>query len=203
MDPPDTGGGAGLRISLAPSIAPMFPLPAVFLFPGQILPLHIFEPRYLQMVADCLGIVMATLREDAPPDPRYGPQVQPVGGIGEIGQHRKLEGGRYLIILLGLSRVAIEEVESDRMYRKARFVPLIETSPPEGESSALHSALELAIKARVGEQVPIPGNVSTGQLADILGQCLQLPAAVMASIYAEADVLARARKFLDAHRAYP
>ena len=49
-------------------VAPLFPLPNVFLFPGCVMPLHVFEPRYRQMVEDLLDgpgqVVMGTLEQD-------------------------------------------------------------------------------------------------------------------------------------------
>ena len=54
-----------LDLLSATMTVPLFPLPNVFLFPGQVLPLHIFEPRYRKMIADVLdgpGRIAVALR---------------------------------------------------------------------------------------------------------------------------------------------
>nr|MBC8424237.1 LON peptidase substrate-binding domain-containing protein [bacterium] len=86
---------------------PMFPLPDYYLFPGALVPLHIFEPRYRRMITDLLDtagrLVVGTLRDrDAPTE--YGPAVFTIGGLGEIVSHRRLQDGRYLIWPLGPAR---------------------------------------------------------------------------------------------------
>ncbi len=107
---------------------PLFPLPDFFLFPGAVAPLHIFEPRYRQMVTDLLDtsgrIVLAAYRPTGPRT-RSGPAVMPVAGLGEIVHHETLADGRFLIWVMGLGRVMVSEVPSDRLYRKtnARLVP--------------------------------------------------------------------------------
>ena len=75
-------------------VVPMFPLPGVFLFPGQVMPLHIFEPRYRQMIEDLLDgpgrLVMATILEEQSGADVEHPDVLPVAGLGEIWRHEKL-----------------------------------------------------------------------------------------------------------------
>jgi Lon protease-like protein len=87
-------------------LLPLFPLPLV-LFPGVPLPLHIFEPRYREMLADCLagdrrfGIVFA------PEDDTDGPQRGAVGCIAVIQNTETLPDGRSNIIVVGDDRFAI------------------------------------------------------------------------------------------------
>src|SRR5215468_1542148 len=103
-------------------VVPMFPLPGVFLFPGQLLPLHIFEPRYREMIGDLLDgpgrLVMGTVLPDHESELPGAPPMYPTAGLGEIGRHEHLADGRFNILLVGLSRVSIREVESERLYRK-------------------------------------------------------------------------------------
>ncbi len=112
---------------------PMFPLPNVALFPHAMLPLHIFEPRYRQMIADALAgerlIGMVKLKagwEGAAAPQHPAPEVHEVFGVGQIAGHHQLPDGRYHIVLQGIGSARIvEEVPSDRLYRIAR----IETLP--------------------------------------------------------------------------
>jgi len=198
--PPDDG-------SDAPSHnAPVFPLRDVFLFPGQLLPLHIFEPRYRQMIEDSLDgpgrIVMAAPADDQPALPQ-GPALPTVAGIGEIVKHTRRSDGRFLIWLLGTGRVHMIEVPSDRLYRQVKYEPAEEVGPTRQEVAVLQEPLRRAITDRVGDALELPESVTIGQLADILGQCLQLPATLMGQIYAETRVTMRARMVLDAHAKFP
>src|SRR6185436_16317400 len=84
-------------------IVPLFPLPNVFLYPGCVMPLHIFEPRYRQMIEDQLDgpgqIVMGTVPSEHAADLDGAPPVRPIAGLGEIFRHERLPDGRFLIWL--------------------------------------------------------------------------------------------------------
>ncbi len=102
---------------------PLFPLPGVVLLPGTILPLHIFEPRYLAMIADALGgnrmIGMAKLKPGWEEN-RKSPAVHEVGGAGEIVETEELDDGRYNILLEGRYRYRIlREEPAGTPYRTA------------------------------------------------------------------------------------
>src|SRR3954467_2445985 len=92
-------------------LLPLFPLPNVVLFPGVFLPLHIFEPRYREMVADALAadrlIGMALLRDGWESDYEGHPPVFSVGCSGLITHCEKLQDGRFNLILRGLDRFRI------------------------------------------------------------------------------------------------
>ncbi len=99
---------------------PIFPLAGAILFPRSQLPLHIFEPRYRDMVRDALdgaghiGMVQPLTMEGGNP-PLYG-----VGCIGEIVGVEEMEDGRYNIVLNGSSRFRIiAETDLDTPYRNA------------------------------------------------------------------------------------
>lgn len=184
------------------SPVPMFPLPGLFLYPTQLLPLHIFEPRYRQMIGDSLDghgrIVMGTILGDGEPPP-----VMQVAGLGEIVRHEKLPDGRYHIWLLGLGRVLIEEVPSDRLYRKVRCTPFPEVPASAEEARELKALLRDATQSRVRSDLTIPSATPTNMLTDLLMQTIQAPPAVVEAIFAETSVAERARKALAAHARYP
>jgi Lon protease-like protein len=87
----------------------IFPLANVCLFPNTSLPLHIFEPRYREMVrqaiADSAPIAIATIDAATAQSPR--PSVYPVAGIGTIAHHERLPDGRFQLVLQGVARVRL------------------------------------------------------------------------------------------------
>jgi len=184
-----------------PAEVPIFPLPNVFLFPGCVMPLHIFEPRYRQMVQDLLDrhgrLVLGTLVEgQAAQDV---PAVHPIAGLGEIGRHEKLEDGRFLIWLIGLGRVRIEEVSSDRLYRRVRIESVEEWDVPREEEAGLRARVQAALLARCDEFLNLPQGVPLTHLVDLLLQRLQLPSNRMQELFAETDVRRRAEGALAEH----
>lgn len=114
---------------------PIFPLPEVVFFPETVLPLHVFESRYRQMVADCLAadgwMAVVMLRAGWEKDYQGRPPVQTIAGVGEIIQAEMLADGRYNILLHGRSRIRIlaEEPPEGRLYRVARAERLEEEGP--------------------------------------------------------------------------
>jgi Lon protease-like protein len=109
---------------------PLFPLHGLVLLPHAVQPLHIFEPRYRQMVDDTLGasrqIAMACF-DSASPRCTGGSVLRPAVCVGQIIQHERLEDGRHNIVLHGVCRAAIREMMEPscrRPYRMARLAPL-------------------------------------------------------------------------------
>lgn len=104
-----------------PIILPLFPLPNVVLFPQVMLPLHIFEPRYRQMVRDAVAgeelIGMMLLR--GPEGDPSGRDVYPVGCAGRIVRKVDLDDGRCNILLQGVREFVAAEQYFDRPYRTA------------------------------------------------------------------------------------
>jgi len=84
---------------------PIFPLPAV-LFPGTPLPLHIFEPRYKRMLADCLAADRCFGITPVPPA-RDVPEPGTVGCVAEVRVNQELPDGRSNIVVLGGSRFVL------------------------------------------------------------------------------------------------
>jgi Lon protease-like protein len=116
--PPDTNGS--LQV---PACIPVFALPNVVFFPRMYLPLHIFEPRYREMVADavagggCVG--MALLKEGWEQNYYGNPAIFDVGCVGRLVNVQKLDDGRFNILLKGLARFEVREQIFDKRYRQA------------------------------------------------------------------------------------
>ena len=108
-------------------LAPLFPLPNVVLFPHGLLPLHIFESRYRQMTADALEgerlIAMSLLCPGWEKSPNHQlPPIHPMVGLGQIIAHERLDDGRYMLVLRGLSRArVIREEHVELPYRIGRL----------------------------------------------------------------------------------
>jgi Lon protease-like protein len=101
---------------------PVFPLPLV-LFPGVPLPLHIFEPRYRQMLADIRAgnNLFGVSYFDSSTSDRDGPTVGEIGCVAEVTETQALPDGRSNILTLGLIRYRIEEfIERGEQYLVAR-----------------------------------------------------------------------------------
>jgi Lon protease-like protein len=103
---------------MSPPLA-LFPLTAV-LFPGTVLPLHIFEPRYRQLVSDCL-------RDDAPfgilrpGQEREAPPPGTVGCVARIQTQDLMPDGRSNILVAGQQRFRVQRyLENDTPYLMAR-----------------------------------------------------------------------------------
>jgi Lon protease-like protein len=125
---------------------PLFPLHVV-LFPSMALPLHIFEPRYRQMTADCLadhapfGIVLA-LPERAP-----GHETPArVGTLARITDYERLPDGRYNLLTLGTHRFEILEVRHLRPYLTGLVRRLQDTELDEPEPDRLVSEAQVALR---------------------------------------------------------
>jgi len=120
-----------------PKIIPVFPLPDLVFFPKIYLPLHIFEPRYRQMVADAKSgdpvIGMALLKDGWEEEYDQNPAIYPVGCVGRMMKVESLEDGRFNIILYGLRKFIIQDEFFDRSYRQAA----IELLEPHTETPAM------------------------------------------------------------------
>lgn len=117
----------------------LFPLSNVVLFPRVKTPLHVFEPRYRQMLREVIEsdreIGMAVVRPEHQDEMPGDPPLLPVGCCGQIAEQRKRPDGRSDIVLLGVWRFRILEEEPrtpTRLYRVASVQPL-EDPLPESE----------------------------------------------------------------------
>lgn len=106
-----------------PKIVPLFPLPNLVLFPGTPVPLHIFEPRYREMIADTTrgdGIIgMILLKGDWEREYHAFPDIYEVGCAGRIRDLVQLEDGRYNLVLEGLAEFRVLREMREKVYRQA------------------------------------------------------------------------------------
>jgi uncharacterized protein len=138
---------------------PIFPLPGAILFPRSQLPLHIFEPRYREMVRDAIDGAgrIAMVQPHRLDDDNRAP-LYPVGCVGDVVGIEELDDGRFNIVLLGSNRFRlIREAEVNAAYRCADVdieafddeepppLPLIQRAEVEREAKRLGDAMGLAV----------------------------------------------------------
>jgi Lon protease-like protein len=127
-------------------IIPLFPLPNIVFFPNSLLPLHVFEPRYRQMVEDVIDseriIGMVLLKPGWEKNYHDNPKIFSVGCMGRIISIEAEKDGRSNIVLYGLKRVRIVEILHDAPYRLAR-VNLMEDTHGTNEEGYQKRIIEL------------------------------------------------------------
>ncbi len=196
---------------------PLFPLPNVVLFPRAVLPLHIFEQRYLQMTADALAgtrtIAMAFLKPGW--EKNYYQRcvaIDPVVCVGEILTHELLPDGKYNFLLQGRTRARIlRETESQtdepwRAYRLADLQPIAETPVLEIDLTDERLRLERVLSRPAAAALPggyqflqmLQSAIPTADLADLLAFNVLDDVALKQSLLGEGDVRLRVRRVIDA-----
>ena len=168
-------------------LLPIFPLPNVVLFPNVFLPLHIFEPRYREMVADAVEsdrlIGMVLLRPGWQPNYEGRPAVYPIGCSGVITHVDQLGDGRYNVILRGVERFRVLEEDHARSYRRALIEPLPD-APCLREDAAIIQTERAKLDALLAPTIE-------RSLADVAGEA-KIPSAM-----ADEDLVHALAQYLD------
>ena len=107
------------KIDNLPNKIPVFPLSNFIIFPRTTVPLNIFEPRYIDMIDDAMKsnriIGMVQPKESN----QNVPNLYNIGCAGRITSSNETNDGRYLIVLVGISRFKIvEELKNNKLYRE-------------------------------------------------------------------------------------
>jgi len=123
-----------------PEIIPIFPLPDFVLFPGVKVPLHVFEPRYREMVAEVSlshGLIgMMMLKGDWERDYYAYPDVYQVGCAGKISALVQMPDGKYNLMLDGVSEFRVVREVRERSFRQGQ----VQWCAPEPAKLGLDSA---------------------------------------------------------------
>ncbi len=160
---------------------PIFPLPQVQMFPGALLPLHVFEPRYRALVRDAAAgarrIAMPELVPGYEADYEGRPPVRAICGVGELIAHEPMPDGRSNILLRGIGRVRItSELSPERPYRLVRAVSLKDLTTSGFDDQGAREAL-LALVDRLALGLPTGADTlrslarepeTAGALTDVL-----------------------------------
>jgi Lon protease-like protein len=141
-----------------PEMVPVMTLPNTVFFPQALLPLHIFEPRYRQMLRDvlCSNRVLAVARLD-PTKAGADEPMPPIASIGIIRACQKAENDTSNLLLQGICRVSVKAIVREAPYR------IIAVSPVPTTAGTYHAELELLrfevmrllnLRRRLGTPVP-------------------------------------------------
>jgi len=199
---------------MLPPTIPIFPLPNVVLFPSVFLPLHIFEPRYRQMLDDALKgdriIGMVLLRPGWQSDYEGRPPVYPIGCAGVITHAERLADGRFNIVLRGMEKFRIRGEESGRPYRVAQ-VESISEPPAEGLRDAMPAQrrrLEALLvpqpegrkdtkEAKDTKDTKVPQSMPDEDLVNALAQYLEFEPVEKQALLEREGVLDRCRSLIE------
>ena len=191
------------RLASLPARIPLFPLPNVVLFPGMPLPLHIFEPRYRQMVRDVADgekmIGMLLLRPGWERDYAGRPPVFEVGCAGVLEQCEALADGRFNILLRGVSRFRILAEHEGEPYRLASVEPQADATGDAAELEAIRPKLMASIgQASDGPSVLVmQAELPHDAFVNALCQSLALAPVERQSLLDCDSVLERARRLIE------
>jgi Lon protease-like protein len=147
---------------------PMFPLGTVLL-PGVLLPLHVFEPRYQQLVRDCLeapqpefGVVLI----DRGSEVGGGDTRSDVGVVARMLQVAAMDAGRFAVITVGTRRIRITRWLHDNPYPRAEVEewPDVETevSPDRMALTATHARRCAGLAVEMGDRASVPEGELSG-----------------------------------------
>lgn len=152
----------------------LFPLNIV-LFPGMELPLHVFEPRYRQLIVECLTesepFGVALIREG--PEVGGGADPHELGTTAHIDSALPLRGDRMFVKTTGERRFRVVSVHHDRPYLRAEVeYPVDENTEPSEHlvrsvTDAYRNLVQLRLAAQGGYERTPPVPESPGALADL------------------------------------
>jgi len=185
----------------------LFPLPNVVLFPNVFLPLHIFEPRYREMIADAVAsdrmIGMVLLRPGWERKYEGRPPVYPIGCSGVITHVERLPDGRCNIVLRGIERFKILTEDHERPYRRAIVEPLGESAVNADDRAAIRrqrSKLEALLAPAVEDaavDAKIPAAMPDEDLVNALAQYLDLEPLEKQALLEQQCLRARAESLVE------
>ncbi len=190
----------------------LFPLPNLVMFPHVVQPLHIFEPRYREMVEEALEtdqlIAMAHLQPGWEAAAHEHPVIFPMTCIGRIVSHTRFDDGKFNILLLGLRRAKItHELPLTRPFREAQ-VTLVEDlyvgSGAPGRAAIQRELLQCFRRftpespaAQEQFESLMNNRLPLGVLADIISFTMKFDVSLKQRLLNEANVERRARLLLD------
>ena len=157
----------------------LFPLNSILL-PGSLLPLQVFEERYVHLVQDTIGRRPIGLIQPLTEESEVNPPLSIMGCSARIIRFEEMENGRFFIILRGEQRFHyIADTLSPRGYREAEIRWVIEPPEPDGEERIIADRIafldslteylsEQGVKADLSEIEDAPD----GQLIDTLAMLL-------------------------------
>lgn len=190
---------------MLPPAIPIFPLPNVVLFPNVFLPLHIFEPRYRQMVGDALNgdriIGMVLLRPGWERDYEGRPPVYPIGCAGVITHAERLADGRFNIVLRGMEKFRIAGEDTGRLYRIAQVDPMPEPLADSVRAIIREERRRLEVllvpQPEGSPEARVPSSMPDEDLVNALAQYLDFEAVEKQALLEREGLLERCRSLIE------
>lgn len=193
---------------MLPPHLPLFPLPDTVLFPGVFLPLHIFEPRYKQLVTKAIegdriiGMMLIVPGHEERYEGR--PPIYPVGCAALITHVERLADGRFNVILRGLDKFRVDEEEPSTdgvLYRIAHVTALEETTT-DADRVHLREARQrlediLAPSLQDEGSGKLPRDMADDDLINALSQYLELEPLEKQALLERPGVLARCHTLIE------
>lgn len=191
--------------------ARLFPLPNLVLFPHVMQPLHVFEPRYRDLLEDALAgdrlITMAMLTPGWERNYEGRPTLYPMACLGRITAYYRLADGTCNVLLLGVQRVRlVREIKPEHRFREAEvelcedFYPAYPPPRRKALQRQLHDALLkiLPMLPEAQEQLDqlLGSDVPLGVLTDVMSYLLDIDLARKQSLLSELNVYRRTELLL-------
>lgn len=190
----------------------LFPVPNLVLFPHVMQPLHVFEPRYRDLLRDAMRddhlIAMATFVPGWERHYEGRPPLGPVACLSRIVASKSLGDGSHNLLVVGMRRVRLlRELPPTKRYREAE-VEVCEDTLPTAQTQRCHDLgheLREALahllpdfpQAREQLEQLLHGDIPLGVLTDVIAYALDLPIAQKEALLAETCVFRRAQTLLD------
>lgn len=185
----------------------LFPLPDLVVFPHAMQPLHIFEPRYCDLLAESLAtdrlIAMATVTGGLAATQHAKPALATTVCLGRVISHATVEGDRHNILLVGTKRARIvRELETGQTFRSAEVDVMHDVYPPAG--AEMRVGLKQALLDAFGTIIPessnlqqnlhelMAGQMGLGPITDIMAYTLPFDVQDKLRLLTESDVDQRA-----------
>jgi Lon protease-like protein len=189
----------------------LFPLPELVVFPHAMQPLHIFEPRYCELLSESLAsdqlIAMATLMGGIAATPQPASPIASTICLAKIISHAEVESDQHNILLVGTRRATIvREIDAGRPFRIAEVQVADDIYPPSGAESRLE--LKKDLLNAFGEIIPpsanaqqnlyelMAGQMGLGPITDIISYTLPFDVEEKLVLLSEPDVDARASELV-------
>ena len=160
----------------------LFPLPDLVMFPHVMQPLHIFEPRYRDLLNEALDsdglIAMSVLAPGWEADYEGRPPLLRHACLGRVVTHQRTENGEYNILLLGMRRIRIDrELPPQKTFRQAE-VTLLDDFCKTGNDEQ-RSELQASLTKQFQEFLP-QGKSMDGALQELLAT--EIPLGVLTDL---------------------
>lgn len=177
----------------------VFPLPPVVLLPGSAAPLHIFEPRYRELVKAALAsdglFAMAQVLPGQEALLAGAPKLEDIVCVGHIGPHEELPDGRYNLVLIGIARARLKrELPATALYREFEAELLEDTDVPGADEALRQAVVELVarVPTDVGQRVAqVASRATGGALADLVASTFLTDPQRRFQVLCELDVATR------------